>query len=126
LYATFRDEEEKKKRYKKKLLKQWRKETFGDPNGIQMPADWKPTGEIIKKFDEAVRCSLSFEVGRRGKHSKLYHRGSRVSIIYVEQRNAVGLCSNKFGRFFVTFRAEGKRQKEVRYVWVNEDMEFNR
>jgi protein KRI1 len=47
-YQPFRDAEKKKKdkkRYaKKKLLKQWRKEVFGDPNGVQMPHDWKPQG----------------------------------------------------------------------------------
>ncbi|RPA94724.1 Krr1-domain-containing protein [Choiromyces venosus 120613-1] len=46
--AAFREPEKKKrdkKRYgKKKRLRDWRKETFGDEEGVKMPADWKPTG----------------------------------------------------------------------------------
>jgi len=48
------------------LLKQWRKETFGDPSGIQMPADWKPTGETTKKPGEAVAGKADIREGGDG------------------------------------------------------------
>jgi protein KRI1 len=66
-YAPFRDAEKKKrdkKRYaKKKLLKQWRKEVFGDPNGAQMPPDWKPEGLVSKKSEEPVAGKIDITEG---------------------------------------------------------------
>lgn len=46
--ATFREPDKKrkdKKRYgKKKRLREWRKDVFGDEDGVAMPAGWKPEG----------------------------------------------------------------------------------
>ncbi|KAI5804397.1 KRI1-like family C-terminal-domain-containing protein [Geopyxis carbonaria] len=55
-YASFRDAEKKekdrKRLTKKKRLKQWRKEVFGDAEGVKMPADWKPEGLVQKAVVE--------------------------------------------------------------------------
>lgn len=46
--ASFREPDKKrkdKKRYgKKKRLREWRKDVFGDEDGVVMPAGWKPQG----------------------------------------------------------------------------------
>lgn len=51
--ASFREPDKKKKdkkRYgKKKRLREWRKEVFGDEKGISMPTTWKPEGLVSKK-----------------------------------------------------------------------------
>lgn len=58
-YAAFRDADKKardRKQYaKKKKLKQWRKEVFGDSKGIEMPADWQPEG-LIHKSEKVVEA----------------------------------------------------------------------
>lgn len=71
-YAAFRDPEKKerdrKRLAKKKRLKQWRKEVFGDPNGITMPADWKPEGLVSKPSEKAGEESNIIEAdGERKK-----------------------------------------------------------
>lgn len=70
--APFRDPAKKqkdKKRYaKKKLLKQWRKEVFGDAKGVQMPPDWKPQG---LKSEERVAGKVDItENGDGGRKRK--------------------------------------------------------
>jgi len=61
-----------KKHYgKKKRLREWRKETFGDEEGIKMPADWKPTGITEEKESIVdIRGGGSGERKRRKKGNK--------------------------------------------------------
>jgi protein KRI1 len=81
-YATFRDKEKKKrdkKRYaKKKLLKQWRREVFGDPNGVQMPADWKPEG-FVKKEAKAEAEAGKVDIKESGGGDRKKKRKKRKS-----------------------------------------------
>ena len=46
-------------------MKQWRKETFGDVNGVQMPANWKPEGLIAPKErkEEAMAGKVDIKGG---------------------------------------------------------------
>ncbi|KAF8251885.1 Krr1-domain-containing protein [Wilcoxina mikolae CBS 423.85] len=73
-YAAFRDAEKKKKdkkRYaKKKLLKQWRKEVFGDANGVQMPPEWKPEGLVAIKAETAEAGKLDIRESGDGERKK--------------------------------------------------------
>ena len=57
-YATFREKERKKldkKKYsKKRRLREWRKEVFGDEDGLQLPKfDKKEAEKVEKKIEEA-------------------------------------------------------------------------
>ncbi|CUS13343.1 unnamed protein product [Tuber aestivum] len=75
--ATFREPEKKKrdkKRYgKKKRLREWRKETFGDEEGVGMLADWKPTG--ITGEEESKVDIRGEEGGERKKRRRKGNKG---------------------------------------------------
>lgn len=81
-YAAFRDEDKKKKdkkRYgKKKLLKQWRKDTFGSAEGVQMPANWKPEGLIARKVEETVSGKLDIKESGDGERKKKRRRKTKA------------------------------------------------
>ncbi|CCX09645.1 KRI1-like family C-terminal-domain-containing protein [Pyronema domesticum] len=73
-YATFRDEDKKqkdKKRYsKKKILRQWRKETFGNADGVQLPENWKPEGLVSKKAGGAEAGKVDIKERGDGERKK--------------------------------------------------------
>ncbi|PWW76800.1 Krr1-domain-containing protein [Tuber magnatum] len=74
--ATFREPKKKKrdkKRYgKKKRLREWRKETFGDEEGVKMLADWKPTG-ITGRGESGV----DIREGEGGERKKRRRKGNK-------------------------------------------------
>lgn len=87
-YAAFRDNEKKerdrKQLSKKKRVKQWRYETFGDGEGVKMPADWKPEG-LVKKSDggdgerkEAVAGEVDIKEGEKKKRRKKKSKTSKA------------------------------------------------
>ncbi|KAG0642411.1 KRI1-like family C-terminal-domain-containing protein [Tuber brumale] len=74
--ATFREPEKKKKdkkRYgKKKRLREWRKETFGDEEGVKIPADWKPTG-----ITEEKESNVDIRGAESGERKKRRRKGNK-------------------------------------------------
>jgi len=48
-------------------LREWRKETFGDEEGVRMPADWKPAGIAEEKES---RVDIRGEGGERKKRRR--------------------------------------------------------
>lgn len=77
--ATFREPEKKKKdkkRYgKKKRLREWRKEVFGDEKGIQLPEGWKPEGPQEGKGKKGKKEGGEVDVveGREGGRKRRKH-----------------------------------------------------
>ncbi|KAH0612657.1 uncharacterized protein H6S33_009037 [Morchella sextelata] len=78
--ATFREPEKKKKdkkRYgKKKRLREWRKEVFGDEKGIQIPEGWKPEGVQEGRGKKGKKEAGEVDVveGREGGRKRRKHK----------------------------------------------------
>ncbi|TGZ82043.1 Krr1-domain-containing protein [Ascodesmis nigricans] len=81
-YAAFRDPEKKerdrKRLGKKKRLKQWRKDVFGDPQGVTMPADWKPEGLVTKTDAKEGEQSNIIEADGERKKKRRKKNKSKV------------------------------------------------
>lgn len=71
--ASFREPDKKKKdkkRYgKKKRLREWRKDVFGDEDGVSMPANWKPE-ELKQKGTAEGKVDIRGEVAEGGRKKK--------------------------------------------------------